>query len=237
MSNQIQISARHLGEMALPDLCVRCLWIKLRLRNKLPFQIFPGIFSSIDSYNKKVVHGWFDRHKSPPPWLKPLGDLVGYKDPPHYSRFKVLDNTYNIILTGSPDGILVRRDASHLIVDYKTAKFTGTQDELYPMYEAQLNVYALLANQLGFGPVAALALIYMEPITDGGAATEDRNQRDDGFAMGLAANILDVPLRPGLVQPLLARTREIYELERGPTGRAGCKDCPLVEGLIGLFAR
>lgn len=236
MNDQIQISARNLGEIALPDFCPRCFWAKLRLHNKLPFQIFPGIFSSIDSYNKKIVHGWFDKYKGPPPWLRPLGDLVGYKEPPHYSKFKVLDKTYNILLTGSPDGILVRRDSSHLIVDYKTAKFTETQDELYPMYETQLNVYALLGDQLGFAPVTALALIYMEPVTDDRAASEDRNNLDDGFAMRFRANILEVPVRSGLIQPMLGNTREIYGLERAPTGRAGCRNCPLVERLVGLFA-
>lgn len=234
MSEPIQISARNLGELALPDFCPRCFWIKLRLRNRLPFQIFPGIFSSIDSYNKKVVHRWFDRYKEPPPWLRPLGDLVSYKEPPHYSKFKLLDATTNVLLTGSPDGILVRRDSSHLIVDYKTAKFTGTQDELYPMYETQLNAYAVLGDRLGFSPIGGLALIYMEPVTDDGAAAEDRNQRENGFAMGFSANILDVPVQAGLIQAMRAKTREIYDLNPAPSGRADCRNCPLVEGLANL---
>ncbi len=50
----------------------------------IPYQIFPGIFSSIDAYGKRLVHGWFDRHQSAPPWLSDLGNIKGYRNPPHY---------------------------------------------------------------------------------------------------------------------------------------------------------
>jgi hypothetical protein len=55
MTTQIRISAKNLGELAMPSFCPRCFWLKLRLNNRLPFQIFPGIFSSIDSYTKTIV--------------------------------------------------------------------------------------------------------------------------------------------------------------------------------------
>lgn len=53
----LRISAKALGELALPDFCLRCFWLKLHAR-RLPFQIFPGIFRSIDVYTKRVVHAW-----------------------------------------------------------------------------------------------------------------------------------------------------------------------------------
>ena len=117
MDEQIRISAKTLGELALPEFCPRCFWIKLRVNHKLPYQIFPGIFSSIDSYTKRIVHGWFDEHRAPPPWLADLGQLAGYRQPPHWSKFQVLDKMTNILLTGSPDGVLVCVDGSFIIVD------------------------------------------------------------------------------------------------------------------------
>jgi len=48
----LKISAKNLGATALEDFCPRCYWIKLKMGNRLPFQSFPGIFSSIDSYTK-----------------------------------------------------------------------------------------------------------------------------------------------------------------------------------------
>ena len=232
MEGQIRISAKNLGAVALGDFCPRCFWLRLRLGNKLPFQIFPGIFSSIDAYNKRIVHSWFDRHKAAPTWLGGLGDLVGYREPPHHSKFQMLDKKHGILLTGSPDGVLLRRDGSHVIVDYKTAKYTSTQDELYPMYEAQLNAYALLGEQNGFAPVKGLALIYMEPVTDDKAAAENRNHLEDGFAMGFRANVHPVTINHGLVERLMATTRKIFNRASAPPGREGCKECGLVDALV-----
>ena len=105
-----------------------------------------------------------------------LGNIKGYVNPPHYSKFSILDRETNVVLRGTPDGILVMQDGSHLIVDYKTAKFTAHQDELFPMYEVQLNAYAVIGEQKGFAPVSGLALVYTEPVTDDATAKKDANQ-------------------------------------------------------------
>ena len=237
MGIKIQISAKDLGQVALYDFCPRCFWVKLQLKNKLPFQIFPGIFSSIDSYNKRIVHSWFDKHGRPPAWMKKLGDITGYREPPHYSKFQFLDPLTGILLTGSPDGVFINRDDSYLIVDYKTAKYTGTQDQLYPMYEVQLNAYALIGESLNFKPISGLALIYMEPITDSLSAAQDENQREYGFSMGFSANIMEVKFDPSILPPLLSKTKEIYNMGKGPKGRPGCKDCQSLQNIFNLLSR
>jgi hypothetical protein len=104
----IRISAKNLGALALPDACQRCAWLRLKLNHHLPFQIFPGIFSSIDSFTKNVVHAWFDHHGRAPSWLAELGPIKGYRHPPHYSKFNMVVEEYKILLTGSPDGVFVR---------------------------------------------------------------------------------------------------------------------------------
>lgn len=232
MSTQIRISAKNLGELAMPDFCPRCFWLKLRLNNKLPFQIFPGIFSSIDSYTKNIIHGYFDQHLRFPDWLSELGDLSIYIKPPGFSKFNITDDESDVLLTGVPDGIFVKADASHVIVDYKTARYTGNQDKLMPMYEVQLNSYALIGESLDLHPVTDLALIYMEPVTGKDAISDGDNFRDDGFAMGFSANIHPVSLAPERIPPLLAQTRDIYELATAPNGCRGCKDCQLLEGMV-----
>jgi len=232
MSQQIRISAKNLGEVALPDFCPRCFWVKLQLHNRLPFQIFPGIFSSIDSYTKRVVHSWFDKYGSPPPWLRDLGNLTGYVEPPHFSKYNILDPETNILLTGSPDAIFIRPDNSHIIVDYKTARYTGAQDRLFPMYEVQLNAYAMIGKQCGLEPISDLALIYMEPVTDEAAASSDEIHNEDGFGMGFTANVHKVRLDLNIIPPLLAKTRGIYDLESPPARREGCNNCQLLEGLL-----
>jgi hypothetical protein len=232
MTDKITISAKSLGELALPDFCPRCFWIKLKVGSKLPFQIFPGIFSSIDSYSKRLVNSWFDRHKGPPVWLGGLGYITGYTKSPHYSKFYITDKATDITLRGSPDIIFNKKDGSYIIADFKTAKYTQKQDELLPMYETQLNAYALIGSQQGISPISSLALIYTEPVTDEPDTTCDEHHRADGFIMGFSVHIEQVSLNGGNVQALLAKTKEIYELDEIPLSSAGCKDCQCLEGLI-----
>jgi hypothetical protein len=231
MSEPLTISAKTLGAVALPDFCPRCFWLALHAEG-FPYQIFPGIFNLIDSHSKRLVHGWFDRHQSAPPWFAGLGDVKGYRHPPHYSKFRIEDPTTHIILRGTPDGILVRRDESFLIVDYKTAKFTAQQDKLFPMYDAQLNAYAYIGEPNGFSPVSGLALVYTEPVTDLPVAAKDSNMTEAGFLMEFSAHIVPVELKPERIPALLAKVREIYDHKRPPQSREGCEDCGLLKGLI-----
>jgi hypothetical protein len=236
MSNQLRISAKTLGEVALPSFCPRCFWIKLHV-SKLPYQIFPGIFSSIDSYTKRVIHGWFDERGSAPPWLQDLGDIAGYEPAPHFSQFFIEDRPTNIMLTGMVDEIFLLRDNSYLIVDYKTAKYTSAQDTLMPLYVAQLNAYAYIGEQCGFKPISGLALVYMEPVTHDHAATQDANLRVDGFAMGFSAYIHPVGLDISLIPSLFNEARRVYDLNVAPPGGVDCKDCALVEELTEITSQ
>ncbi len=102
------------------------------------------------------------------------------------------------------------------------------------MYEAQLNAYACIGEECGLSPVSGLALIYTEPLTDEDSASDDGNHKDGGFAMGFSVKIFDVPLDVSILEPLMAKVREIYELETSPPGRNGCKDCQQLGSLIEL---
>lgn len=223
----LRVSGKHLGEFALADRCDRCLWLKLRLGYKLPYTFFPGIFSTLDSFTKNVVHAHFDTFGQPPTWLKEL-DVVGYMNPPHFSKFNMHDAESNILLTGAADGILRRKDDSYVIVDYKTAKITSTQDELLPMYEVQLNAYGLISENIGLGPVSDLILVYTEPVTKpvggcAGAVTAD------GFELGFRAVLQQVPRDPDKVKRLLKEARMMHDLPAPLAGKDGCKACNLVD--------
>ena len=233
MSEPAIISAKTLGQLALPGYCPRCFWLAMNA-DRLPFQIFPGIFSAIDSYAKNVVHGWFDRHGKAPDWLAPLGEIRTYKDPPHYSKFAVLDEENAIVLRGTPDGIFIMEDGSYTIIDYKTAKFTAYQDDLFPMYEAQLNAYAYIGERLAMKPVSKLALVYTEPVTGNSQASNDSNLTQDGFRMDFKARILDVDIKPELVTRLLKTAGDVLHLPSPPVGTDGCKDCAAIASLLRL---
>lgn len=218
----LQISGKNLGAFALPDACPRCLWLKLR-QKELPYQIFPGIFSSIDAFTKNAVHGWFDRHGEAPPWLARIERFAGYQNPPGARKFFLEDRELDVRLTGAPDAVLVRQDGSLVIADYKTARFTEHQDELAPMYETQLNAYAMIAHRLGWAPVTGLMLLYMEPHAE--SAHEDGHQDEAGLRMGFRANARPVPLDVGRVPMLMRKARALWDADEPPAGKEGCKDC------------
>jgi hypothetical protein len=230
----LRVSGKDLGSLALAEHCPRCFWVQRHAPNGLPFQIFPGIFSSIDSYTKKVVHQWFDANGAPK-WLGPLGPLSGYQEPPHFSKFQVRDPSTGVLLTGAPDAIFTKADGSLIIGDYKTAKFTDSQDALLPMYEVQLTAYAYLAKELGWAPVVGIALIYAEPMTDLADAAPGNAAREHGFIMPFKATVKSLALDLARIPPLLTRFRGLVEQPTAPAGRNGCKDCVKLDGVVAVM--
>ena len=212
----IRVSAKALGELALPNFCPKCFQLK-KTAKTLPFQSFPSIFNDLDGCTKKFVHGWFDKYKCLPTWLNELGPITGYIEPPSWRElFVEMDG---IILSGSPDGVFIQDEL--LVVDYKTAKFTGHQDELFPIYEVQLNAYAYLLEKCGKGKVGNMALIYMEP-------NQDVIDSMRGFRVELTAHVLKVERKIGLVEELVKKASEIVYAAK-VIGREKCKECRAVE--------
>ncbi|MDA0263348.1 MAG: PD-(D/E)XK nuclease family protein [Chloroflexi bacterium] len=227
------ISATELGAYARPRFCSRCAWVRLHVKN-LPYQSFPGIFSSIDRYNKLVVHNHFDREHAAPSWLAELGESGEYVNPPHWSKFKILDGETGITLRGEADGIFKLADGSYAIVDYKTSRYDPDRPGMFPNYEVQLNAYAVIAERLGLSPVSKLALVYMEPVTDKDSAQEPGLVDQQGFVMGFRARVVPVDLRPAqLLPPLLRKARSLWDMADPPAQAKDCKDCAAVTGLIG----
>ena len=220
----LRISAKNLGGMALTGFCPRCFW--LGLHYDLPFGgSFPGIFSSLDSFSKKVVHAHFDRYKKAPSWLSPLGEFASYIPPPNSRTFYVDNLAAGVRLTGAPDDILVKGDGTKTIIDYKTAKHTHVQDALFPVYDVQLNGYALIANRVGLGPVEDIALVYTEPVTEGDADFFDGARSAYGFRMAFQAKVVHVDLDLSMIPPLLRKARRIFNTKKPPSAASGCEDC------------
>lgn len=228
----LTISAKDLAQYASNRFCARCGWVRLHVR-QLPFQMFPGIFSTIDRYNKLVIQSYFDREKSLPSWLGQLGEIQTQVSPPHWSKFAVADASTGVTLRGEADGIFKMVDGTHTIVDYKTAKYTPGQEAMFEVYEAQLNGYAYIGERLALSPVSQLALIYMEPVTDAQTAQAPHLVNGVGFSMELKATVVPVEVKPDQVIPtLLRRARELNDMPIPPDGHPGCNDCQRLDVLV-----
>jgi len=233
----IRISAKDLGALAMPEACPRCFWIKQKCK-PLPFQMFPGIFMSIDAYVKKVIHASFDFYKKPPIFIPEFKDAFIYHKVPHWSKFVRVHEPTGITLSGVPDDLLEQVNGSLIIPDYKTAKYTETQDKLYPMYEAQLNGYAWIQESLSDKPVAMLCLVYCEPVTDppppgSGLVTPWPINKllKDGFDMAFRAKTVTIKQNTRMVDALLLIAKSILSKPEPPEGIQGCEECASLDKL------
>ena len=210
------ISGKDLGQLALDDFCPRCFWLE-RHNGKYP-QIFPGIFSTLDSLTKKSVQRSFIKHSRQPDWL-PLADIQRVVD---FKQIKVPTEYGGWTLTGTPDDVFQLTDGTFLIADYKTARYSENQDNLLPMYRVQLNAYAYTLPKQGIGPISRLALIYCEP--------NENLDTDIDFKLTFTIHTHEIPLDTSEIPKLLLRAREILDSEYPPTANPSCKGiCAWVE--------
>lgn len=202
------IGAKDLGSTALKEFCPRCFWIKRNLRK--PPGVFPGIFSTLDKASKDATHLAYEKEGRVPDWMPFENVQKVEKGSLHFNgclgSWKV---------TGKPDDVLRMEDGSYHIIDYKTAKYTERQDHLLPLYEIQLNVYALLLEQDYIKPISGMSLVYCDP----------RSALDnyDEFKLTFDIHRLDVEIDKDKVYKALKIARKITDLPVPPDGRQGCK--------------
>lgn len=232
MSERLRISAKHLGELALPDHCERCFQIKLDLHYKLPYQVFPGIFSSIDSFSKKITDKHYEFHGDIPLWLEVEGRPLRN---PSVRDFQWHDLETNVLLTGVPDSIIRKPDETLAIIDYKTARYTDGQDHLLPLYHVQLNGYALIAEQSGWGRVTELLLVYYEPDTEVTQANVRSLTLSDGFVMPFYAKTVRMELDRDLVREKMEKAKSLFDGSRGEH-REGCAEGLRLRELVSLIS-
>jgi hypothetical protein len=238
----LTISATELGSYAGFRFCARCAWIRLHVK-PLPWQSFPGIFSSIDRYTKQVVVNHLTREGCLPSWIAPAfhtdgNDTLVHLDPPHWSKFKATDEATGVTLRGEADAIFRLADGTCAIVDYKTSRYNPDYRSQHRVYRAQLNAYAWIARRLDFPPVSRLALAYMEPASDAETAEAPELVDDAGFVLGFRPRVVEVDLDPDrLIPPLLRQAARTHAMPHPPPSRKGCKDCAALEGLLETLAR
>jgi hypothetical protein len=205
--------------------------LRRRIRGKVPFDVFPAIFSSIDRFSKEVLDRFLEEHGRAPPWLDVLGAVKRSEPVPHHSEFKIRHRQSGLTLTGMPDALLRLNDGSLVIIDFKTATFTPGQDALLPLYRVQLNAYGLIASVRKQGPISGLALVYTEPQVSRAAAASGIAGRIDGFVMEFRAGVHRLPYEPASIGPLLAQASSIIQRQSAPVGRVGCRECTKVTQL------
>jgi hypothetical protein len=225
------VSAKNLAALNLADRCDHCLWYLLHVNFKVPFNIFPGIFSSFDARQKRLVRLYFEKHESAPTWFGPFGDAVRCLNT---GRMEHHHDDTNIKIVGEPDVFVELADGTLAVLDYKTARFTKGQDELLDLYKAQLAAYCLMASNYGYGEISRAGLIYFEPSTDDDDKQAVLTIHRSGFSLSFKARPVEIEIDLDNLEVLLEAARKLYDLEVPPNPSQGCKDCKLLARLYEL---
>lgn len=156
--------------------CKRCAYLEMRLGVKRPSGPSFTLNNAVDELLKRE----FDIHRangSTHPLLKqygvdaiPLADdrLEEWRDALRRGIKTHHDGT-NLIVRGGIDDVWVKPDGELLIVDYKaTSKKEGPkhQDDLYPSYKRQVEIYQWLFRQNGFKVSPTAYFVYVNGKAD-----------------------------------------------------------------------
>jgi CRISPR/Cas system-associated exonuclease Cas4 (RecB family) len=226
---QFRISAKNLAQLNIDNTCERCFWNLARLRHRVPFNIFPGIFSTFDRIQKTLVENGLENTGQFPKWLGEMADASGIADTP--PRLEYVHQGTNIVLVGVPDHVYEWSDGSVSPVDYKTARFSNGQDALKPLYEAQLDAYSFLLEVKCRLTSDRGALVYFEPKGEAVTLTKE------GFTQPWIVHVVGIEVSGERTKELLARARDIYDLDIPPDSRAECPDCDLLQKVLAVTKR
>ena len=224
--DSFRISARALGALTLDGFCPRCFWIDSHIG--FPPAPFPGIFNSIDSFSKKAIRNYIEKHSKLPEWGQCMGNVTDYLE---VKKLRWYDKKSESLLTGVPDEILTLSNGKCIIIDYKTARYTKTQDALLPLYEVQLNVYKFLIEKHDYPKVEALYLVYFEPPEMHSKLSDEANE--GGFAMGFSAKTMEITKKIDVLS-LLSKAKKLYSGDM-PEGLNGCKTCLALKNISEVF--
>lgn len=235
--NEIRISAKNLGELNMPDFDPQGFWLKNKVSNRIPFSIFPGIFSTLDKYQKDITSFLNVYNGKWPTWV--CGDIAEQVVCPHWSKFFYVDEETGIIVSGAMDECFRLTDDTLLISDNKLAKYTEGQDRLLPMYLTQLNAYADIAEKTGLGKVSALQLVYHEPITGLSKDEFDKYYIGESYLLRFTPKVVEIPRDPELVPRLLRKAKAILSSPTLPEPAEGriSKDMELFKAMYDAYQK
>ena len=230
-----KVSPSNLASMASPYFCEKCFWRILHLRFKKPFVIpMPGIMHYLDAHQKQLARAYLKENNKLPSFFGKFTNAAKILD---IEWVECLDDETGILVRGKPDLVIEMKNGNIIIVDNKTAIYHGEDDVMFPRYECQTNCYGhCLLSEDPPRLVTALALLHYEF----DKLPDDELLEvvgDEEVWARFRPRLVEVELAPDKhVRPRLQELRNFVEMENVPEGREGCKDCALLDTIIGMTA-
>ena len=226
----IRVSPRHLGMLNSPEFCKRCFKGLIDLRFQPPFAFpMPGLMHNMDRFEKKIVQAHLAEHDELPKWLSGLGCSGTVEFP---EKMTIDFPEYDLTLVGKLDEVFLNAAGRLYLVDYKTARCKGEEDEFMPTYQTQLLGYTWLLERNNIGTVDSAALVYFENKLKDYEETPLDLLTEEGFTVPFGIKIHEVEIDRDKLPPLLKRFREIADLQAPPEGNADCENCGKMQRLL-----
>lgn len=183
---------------------------------KLPRIKYPGMPNGMDRTLKRLSDHYRLGGKLPPLWGSLLpGRRLFYEAP---RKLKWLCEELRLNVNGEPDELLLEKDGTLAIADFKTKG--SPVKEIYPSYEMQMHVYALLAQKnKDYPKISKTAyLIFFNPELKG---------TDVGFNV----EVEPVVARPSVALEFLRECEPYLRSSAVPPASPGCEACEFLDRL------
>src|SRR4051794_894192 len=117
---EARMSPSKFGALCMPDACLRCFWLLLRLMFNTPFSWpMPGVMFALDAHQKQLVKAILAANKTLPDFFGPFQDGIEVLDIESVSGFH---KATGLTLYGKPDLVLKNAKGELMVIDNKTAK-------------------------------------------------------------------------------------------------------------------
>jgi hypothetical protein len=196
-----------------------------------PFNSFgAGIFNALESAERAVVLHFIEEEGKLPREFSPFCDCTAMIEyPKHWSKFRYTHKS-GVVLYGVPDEILLLKDGTLCVLDYKTAKAKGNDDPFHSQYEIQVVGYANIA-EIGLN----LGTVYWEVQTDAVLqAPEEHYDSSKTLYVPFKPAALEIEIDYSLLDPLVKEAKKVWATTVPPSGRDNCKDCQKLDALFAL---
>jgi hypothetical protein len=232
MDEQVRITGKNLGYLALEKYCPHCLWYLLRFKFHPPFSGFGGaVWGWLEKMQRDTVTHLIDRDSCLPEEFAPLCSIksrVEFKR--HWTSFGYLHKS-GVFIYGTPDDIFELSNGELCVIDYKSAKNKGTEDEFFPQYRVQVISYGNIAEfGLELGKIGTAGLMYWEAEVD--KFDPSKHFKNGAMFPSWKVGVVPVDVDYKILDPLLKELQSVWNSKMPPEGIMGCKNCTLLARLI-----
>jgi hypothetical protein len=233
MGDEVKITGKNLGWLELKKYCPHCLWFLLQFGFHPPYSGFGGaVWKWMETMQRTTVHHLLKRDSCLPDEFDPFCDICSpIEFPNHHSKFGYVHKS-GVYVYGVADDIFELKNGNLCLIDYKSAKYKGEDDDFFPQYRVQVVAYSNIAEYgLNLGTVDRGGLMYWEAEVDRfDPAKQYKNGR---ISPSWKVGTLEIEIDYQILDPLMEEVKKVWNSRVPPEGAAGCKEC---KKLAQLFA-